>query len=313
MCFEFFVFFNGLIFNKEYFLLKNTFLYYLPQIICLPLAFIYYDKIYLNIKFLTKFSALILIFGFIIGFEGLALQKTFAYLYILGIIHFIKSEYKYLTIILLSFILLGSLGFESRVTFIRFTILFLIMISYFFMKLKIIRKHFMKILIISSFGIILFAYKSYTDFGKINLQQVEIGDFNLTNDTRSFIYFNVISSTESTKDILIGRGASAKYETHFYNEGGTLDKFRFRSEVDILNKYLYGGIFYILIFLFSVLYKKNVNSNTLVNEIIAVFIVSFVLVCFVENTSEYSTLWLLFWFLVISYKDDRLYSINSHT
>ena len=72
------------------------------------------------------------------------------------------------------------------------------------------------------------------------------------------------------------------------------------------------GYFYILIFLFS-FFTKNVNSNTLVNEIIAVFIVSFVLVCFVENTSEYSTLWLLFWFLVISYKDDRLYSINSHT
>ena len=313
LCFEFFVFFYGLIFNTEYYQLKNTFLYYLPQIISLPLAFIYYKEIFLNIKFLTIFSVFLLIFGFIIGFEGLALQKTFAYLYILGIIHFLRSEHKYLIIILLSYLILGSLGLESRITFIRFVILLLIMISYFFLKLKIIRNYSKKIAIISVFGIMLFLYNSYVDEGRISLQEIEIDDYNLTSDTRSLLYLNVISSTETTKDIIVGRGASAKYESHFYKAGGSLDEYRFRSEVDILNKYLYGGIFYVFIFIFSVLYKKNVNRKTIENETIAIFLVSFILICFVENTSEYSTLWLLFWSVVLNYKYDRLYSFNTHT
>ena len=187
------------------------------------------------------------------------------------------------------------------------------MISYFFLKLKIIRNYSKKIAIISVFGIMLFLYNSYVDEGRISLQEIEIDDYNLTSDTRSLLYLNVISSTETTKDIIVGRGASAKYESHFYKAGGSLDEYRFRSEVDILNKYLYGGIFYVFIFIFSVLYKKNVNRKTIENETIAIFLVSFILICFVENTSEYSTLWLLFWSVVLNYKYDRLYSFNTHT
>ena len=76
ICFEFFIFFYGLIFNSEYYQLKNTFLYFLPQIISLPIAFIYYEKISINIKFITRLSVLLLIFGFTIGVDGLALQKN---------------------------------------------------------------------------------------------------------------------------------------------------------------------------------------------------------------------------------------------
>ena len=66
-------------------------------------------------------------------------------------------------------------------------------------------------------------------------------------------------------------------------------------------------------FFLAVFYKKDVKRKIREKEIIAVFLVLFTLMSFVENTSEYSTLWLLFWFLVLNYKYDRLHSINTHT
>lgn len=313
ICFEFFIFFYGLIFNSEYYQLKNTFLYFLPQIISLPIAFIYYKKISINIKFITRLSVLLLIFGFTIGIDGLVLQKTFAYFFILGIIHFARSEYKYFMVILLLGILLVSLGFESRITILRLFTLIFCVISYFFLKLKIVIKYSKKIIVSSALG--LFVYLSFLaiNIGRINFDAVESDGHNLLADTRSFIYFNVINSLESTKEIFIGRGASAKYESHFVGTGGSLDEYRFRTEVDVLNKFLYGGIFYILIFLFVIFNIKDVSLKTRENKMIEIFLILFLLMSFVENTSEYSTLWLLFWFLVLNYKYDRLHSINTHT
>lgn len=313
ICFEFFIFFYGLIFNSEYYQLKNTFLYFLPQIICLPIAFIYYNKISINIKFITRFSVIILFLCSIAGIPGLALQKTFGYLFILGIIHFLRSEHKYLILILLSYLLLVSFGLESRVTFIRLAIIILIIISYFFLKFKIFRKYSKKIMVLSAFVLLSFLVNLYLSTGKIVLTEIQTEGFNLTSDTRSLVYYNVISSTESTSEILLGRGASAKYKSHFYNAGGSVDQYRYRSEVDILNKYLYGGVFYVFMFFLAVFYKKDVKRKIREKEIIAVFLVLFTLMSFVENTSEYSTLWLLFWFLVLNYKYDRLHSINTHT
>jgi len=313
ICFEFFIFFYGLIFNSEYYQLKNTFLYFLPQIISLPIAFIYYEKISINIKFITRLSVLLLIFGFTIGVDGLALQKTFAYFFILGIIHFARSEYKYFMVILLLGILLVSLGVESRITIVRlFTIIFCV-ISYFFLKLKIVRKYLKTIIVSSALG--LFVYLSFLaiNIGRINFDEVEIEGQNLLADTRSLLYFNVINSLESTKEIFIGRGASAKYESHFVGTGGSLDEYRFRTEVDVLNKFLYGGIFYVLIFLFVIFNIKDVSLKTRENKMIEIFLILFLLMSLLENTSEYSTLWLLFWFLVLNYKYDRLHSINTHT
>ncbi len=313
ICFEFFIFFYGLIFNTEYYQLKNTFLYFLPQIICLPIAFIYYKKISINIKFITRFSVIILILVAIAGIDGLALQKTFAYFYILGIIHFARSEYKYFMLILLLGMILVSFGVESRITILRFLTLIFCVIYYFFLKLKIIRMHSKKIMILSALS--LFVYLSFLaiNVGRINLGVVESDDHNILADTRSLLYFNVINSLESTKEIFIGRGASAKYESHFDGAAGSLDQYRFRTEVDVLNKFLYGGIFYVLIFLFVIYNKKIFNLKTRENKILELVLILFLLMSFVENTSEYSTLWLLFWFLVLNYKDDRLHSINTHT
>lgn len=313
ICFEFFIFFYGLIFNSEYYQLKNTFLYFLPQIICLPIAFIYYKKISINIKFITRLSIILLIFGFTIGIDGLVLQKTFAYFFILGIIHFARSEYKYFIVILLLGILLVSLGLESRITLVRLFTLIFCVISYFFLKFKIVKKHSKKIIISSTLGFFVYLTFLAINIGRIDFDEVESDGRNLLADTRSLLYFNVINSLESTKEIFIGRGASAKYESHFVGTGGSLDEYRFRTEVDILNKFLYGGIFYVLIFLFVIFNIKDVSLKTRKNKMIEIFLILFILMSFVENTSEYSTLWLLFWFLVLNYKYDRLHSINTHT
>jgi hypothetical protein len=65
--------------------------------------------------------------------------------------------------------------------------------------------------------------------------------------------------------------------------------------------------------LFVILNKNGVNIKKREKKLIEIFLILFLVMSFVENTSEYSTLWLLFWFLVLNYKYDRLSSFNTHT
>ena len=80
--------------------------------------------------------------------------------------------------------------------------------------------NYLKTIIVSS-ALGLFVYLSFLaiNIGRINFDEVEIEGQNLLADTRSLLYFNVINSLESTKEIFIGRGASAKYESHFVGTG----------------------------------------------------------------------------------------------
>lgn len=310
--FEFVILLFGLFNNQEYYQIKNTVFYFLPQILTLSIAYLYYNDILKHIQFLTKISITLLLLGFFFEIEGLALQKTFSHLYILGIIHLIKSEYKYQIAILLMYLLLLSLGIESRITFVRFGTLLYCTIFYFLLNFELFRKYSKKITILSAIILVTFLGSLYNKSGKIEIEEYEYNDYNISADTRSLVYETVIKSTKSNSDIIFGRGASAKYETFFYAAGGTTDNYRYRNEIDILNKYLYGGLLYVVSFFYIVFYRKIKVKNR-EKEIIGIFLVFFCMMSLVENTSEYSTLWLLFWFLTLNYKNVRLSSSSSHS
>ena len=310
--FEFFVLLFGLFNNQEYYQIKNTVFYFLPQILTLSIAYLYYNDILKHIQFLTKISIILLLLGFYFEIEGLALQKTFSHLYILGIIHLIKSEYRYQIAILLMYLLLISFGIESRITFIRFGTLLFCTIFYYLLKFELFRKYSKKITILSSIILVVLLVSLFNKTGKLELEEVVYDDYNIAADTRSLVYKTVINSTKLKSEIIFGRGASAKYETFFYAAGGTTDNYRYRNEIDILNKYLYGGLLYVVSFFYIVFYRK-VKIENRENEILGIFLVFFCLMSLVENTSEYSTLWLLFWFLTLNYKNVRLSSSSSHS
>ena len=126
----------------------------------------------------------------------------------------------------------------------------------------------------------------------------------LYNDTRSLIYINVFTDLISNNQVVFGKGASGKYNTHFYGQGGTIDGYRFRSEVDFLNRVLYGGIIGFMLFLivnFKVFFRKIAGKKYILQYlIVATFFISFI-----ENTSELSILWVLYWLIISHIVNDN--------
>ncbi|GHV02302.1 hypothetical protein FACS1894159_11060 [Bacteroidia bacterium] len=129
-------------------------------------------------------------------------------------------------------------------------------------------------------------------------------DFNnkLKADNRTFLYAEVLSSVIKHDKALFGESARGKYETiafkyAYFKDGAD----RFSSETGILNLFLYGGIFAVLlnglIFYFASWYAVCRSRNNLARAL-GLFITFRWLWMFIEEFTIYDMSYVFLWLMV---------------
>jgi hypothetical protein len=128
----------------------------------------------------------------------------------------------------------------------------------------------------------------------------EEGSF--TADTRTFLYFEVMSSVHKSGNLLMGNSASGSYYSHwFFDLGGAMKGKRFGSEVGILNIFLYDGIIGVIIYfflLFSISFIAIRNSNNDLSKMLGLLIASRWMLSFVEEYTDYDLNFYFFWLIM---------------
>ncbi len=192
-----------------------------------------------------------------------------------------------LSIVLLSIYLLRKYVLNSWLIFIHI-LLFIIPLTLFFLGVT------------GSFNI--FSDLSSSKSQKIVLQGSQGNGQELTNDTRTFLYDEVLSSMNTLSDWIIGKSASGSYHSEwFYNNGGAMEGKRYRSEVNILNILLYHGIVGVLIY-FILLYTVSLiaikNSNNTLAKMLGLVIASRWTLSFIEEFTQFDLNFFFFWLLI---------------
>lgn len=128
------------------------------------------------------------------------------------------------------------------------------------------------------------------------------GDEDLTADTRTNMYEEVLGDLYKTDDIWLGRGSNGKYKTQYDWE--LVEDFgdeRGNVEVGFLKTLMYTGILgiviYAIILLMAVYYGTNHTSNTL-TKMLATFLACHWVVMFMENMPDYNIYFYFSWVAV---------------
>lgn len=283
----------GLVVNTEYFEVKNTIFYHVPQIITAIFAYKFRFEILSSVDYIVDLTMCVLLLSLLINVNPLAIQKTFAYVYLLGFFGILSKKWSLVIKIVFICILLSTLGIESRITIVRLLILMSALLLVVVSKLRIVtQKRFLYLIVILAVGLVVKMSSSFNG-SSVELNVYEVDGYNVFADTRSVVFANVFASANTVPKLVFGQGASASYKTHFDGAGGTLTNLRYRSEIDLLNKFLYGGLLYV--FLFVNLFYQKLKTYRKKHLVPTIFLVGFLVQDIVENTSELSLLWIIFW------------------
>jgi hypothetical protein len=151
--------------------------------------------------------------------------------------------------------------------------------------------------------------KDYTYTTKAGNQQ------NLTVDTRTFLYVEVLSSMKSTKEWLIGKSATGSYYSKAFNnlKGVSKKGHRYGSEVNLLNILLYHGIIGVLIYfmlLFTISTVAIKYSNNILSQMVGLLIASRWTLSFIEEFTQFDLNFYFFWLFagIVSIKTFREFS-----
>ncbi len=125
------------------------------------------------------------------------------------------------------------------------------------------------------------------------------GTRNLFVDNRTFLYVEVISSLIKDNSFALGKGATGKYQTDFYDFGD--DRGRYMSEVGFLNTLLFSGILGVIIyfiFLFTVSFYAIYQSNNWLSKIFGLFIAFRWNLFFIEEFTLFDLNFFFYWILL---------------
>lgn len=126
------------------------------------------------------------------------------------------------------------------------------------------------------------------------------GEETLIDDTRTFLYKEVLSDLYNTNTLIFGKGISGKYKSAVFVDGD-LKSGRSGSEVGFLNILLYTGIVgflsYTLIIYLAIYYGTSQTKNTL-SKILALYLTGHWVLFFVENIAAYNLLNYFDWIII---------------
>jgi len=130
----------------------------------------------------------------------------------------------------------------------------------------------------------------------------EIIDDNLLNDSRTFLYEDVLSTAEKYNTWWIGRSPAKGNETEWFVEADITGRGeRIANEVAILNIFTWTGIIGVFIFML-IFYKASYlainHSNNIFSKIIGVFIAFRWLYAWIEDVNNFTLTPFILWLII---------------
>ena len=149
------------------------------------------------------------------------------------------------------------------------------------------------------------SYNIFAETGKKSYtiktdKNVEGKEANFAADTRTFLYVDVFNSLIKDGDILIGKGASGKYKTDYFDTLGD-HRGRYGAEVGFLNILLYSGIVGVVLYLLMLLlasYYAIFKSNNFLSKMIGLLLACRWLMFFIEEFTNFDLNNLYVWIII---------------
>lgn len=266
-------------------------------------------------QIITFFLKYVVVFGFlIIPLTLISNRELYSRLMIpvcffILFFPYLGTKWKILVSVVVFLSIFIALGFRTNIIKIALSVLLLSL--YYFRNY--IRKSWLKIAHFLIFVIplvLLFAGLTgrFNIFAQISTQheyKVESSqgnEINLTGDTRSFLYKEVLASMDGVSDWVIGKSASGSYNSvWFYNDGGAMNGKRYRCEINVLNILIYHGLIGVVIYLsliYIVSYRAINNSRNILSKMLGLAIASRWALSFFEEFTQYDLNFYFFWLFV---------------
>ena len=285
----------------------------------IPLAFFYgIDLKYIKsifrfvLKFLFPFGFLIIPIALVTDpqlYPRLMIMVSFFILFI----PYLKTRYKLLIIVVAAASILIALGFRTNSVRILFSLLLLLSWNF--------RDHIKNIwlgitraaIFITPVLLLIFAvFYNYNIFQEVSSSyqgyNVEAkwsgtGERNIVDDTRSFLYVEVLTQLEYNNSWLLGESSVGNYQSNFFinSTGGAIGNERYETEVGFLNiilKYGLLGIAAYFLLLFYVSKYAIFDSNNFLSKMIGLTIVFRWTLMFMEEYTQFDLNFFFFWVLV---------------
>ena len=223
---------------------------------------------------------------------------------------YLKTKWKAFIIAITIISILSNPSFRTNV--IKTSISSLILLTYYFAILH--KPFFLKIIFISVIctPLVLLWMGLFGNFNLFNeLSKKEVvkvesryGEMqSQTVDTRTFLYYEVISDVVKNKSLLFGKSPSKGYYSKFFaerNAGGFHNGTRYRSEVHLLNILLHYGLFGALLYvilLLNISYLGLFKSNNILAKMLGLLILSRYLLSFLEEFTQFDVNFYFFWLI----------------
>ncbi|MCA0932648.1 hypothetical protein LCM02_09310 [Lutimonas saemankumensis] len=147
-------------------------------------------------------------------------------------------------------------------------------------------------------------YNIFQEIDKMkDLSITEKSKQSTVKDSRTFLYYEVLTSFKSSKELILGKGANGSYFSNFFGFS------RYSSEVAVLNIILRYGILGLSLYfflLFSISYLAITKSNNNLVKILGLLIATRWSLSFVEEFTQYD-LNFYFFFLITGLVTNELF------
>jgi len=300
MAWNVFQFTRGVFNAQDYWDWKALLLSYSFSII-IPLAIVVGLNYRLNIKLFRFILRILFVFGFAIIPLALATDFELYARVVIGIsllILFVPwLPYKWKVLVIVVAITSVLMDVSYRINAIKILFSFMLLLMYF-------NRRFIGRRILNLFAVLLFALPMFLFIlgltGQFNIFQdnkaditVETGNdaadrtVNLSGDTRTFLYVEVLSSMlKKGSSFMIGEGGGSAYESPFFAVYDLNGRGRYGCEVGFLNAVLYSGFIGVLLYMFmlalSAYYAIN-KSNNYSCKLLGLFVAFHWVVFFIED------------------------------
>lgn len=121
------------------------------------------------------------------------------------------------------------------------------------------------------------------------------------DDTRTFIYEEVLDDLRDTKTIWLGKGINGRYYSVYFSHSLGDNENRANPEVGLLSYLLKGGIVYtviIFLLLFLSVIRTLSTKNNILAQIFGLLLVQHIFLLFIENIPQYTMYNVVIWCII---------------
>lgn len=222
-------------------------------------------------------------------------------------IPYVHTRWKLLIIVIALLSILTALGFRANILKIVFAIL---IISTYYLR-SLMNKYILRVIFLALFlaPLVMLSFGLFSNFNVFKfISSNESYAYttpsgkpeNLTSDSRTFLYKEVLSSFENASQLIIGKGATGRYRSSF-DYLSVDNKGRGASEVGFLNLLLYSGIVGVFIYsilLFFVSYAALFKSNNWLSKMLGLFVLSRWIIFFMEDYTQFDLNFYCLWICI---------------